>query len=1139
MRKTSIAISIAAALTAQAFLGSTASSAAPAKGAKNRNLSSGPINSTAHFKYPNSTRGASTVLYDQSGTAGNGAAAMHDSYSSSYDSEGADDFVVGAEGWTVTGFNFQLSFSGSPSDPAGILYDVAVYPDSGGQPGSTATCSLPAQSGTLSAGLDSVSVMLSSPCVLSAGTYWVSFAPVFHYPPQGFFSTGGASDPAIGNEGVWENPLNGFGSGFTTWTPLSTVFTSGSMGPNYLFQVVGTAGGGGGGCTGPGICLTTTVGTDTSPGACGSAQTLDVSVGDQVNFCYTVVNNTGAALNYSTLSDNIDGEIFPLTNIPIADGDSYQYNRIVTAGSSETVNSTWTAQDVPPGYLAEVTSGGGGITDRIFCDGFDGVACSSGGDGGFVDITGDGTPLGLGDDESVGITMPFSFSFYGSTSNQICIDNNGFLLFNTTSCPTSGLYANESLPSASLPAAAILPMWDDFDSESGDVYYATRGTAPNRQFIVEWYNRVHYSGGSNSDGATFEVILDEATGKISFEYLDVDFTAGSSGDGTGGASATIGLQYDTTLSNQFSYNEPAVTDNSGIDWTATSPTVYTDTDTVTLNVGAPIIDVSPTSLSGTAPADGTSTVTLDIGNIGNRDLNWTLDEAAPDSHFPFGPRYVASMRTPGEPISSAIRRPSLHRDAKAGHYLQPQPNGLAAVPAYGMDIVSSSSSNFVSFDAAAPTTLTTVGNYPGLTFSGDFVADDFSKEYVIGYPSGTLQTVDTSTGAVTNVGGTGLGTNPRDLAWDATTNTLFGAVINSAGSGTDLYTYDPATGTPTRIGAISGSIGASGYAFVMGLAVDNNGLMYGIEIVSDTLIAIDKTTGAASTIGSVGFSAQYSQGMAFDPTSNTLYDVNGADSGVYTMDLTTGAGTYVGTAGGGSSLQVGAVGIALGHGPCSTPTDQPWMSVSPASGTTAPSGTTPVTVTLDGTGYTTGDTVDGTLCVRSNDAATPLVEVPVEMTVGSGGGGSIVDSGVLNYAVAQDTNGLYINWLTGDICSTATGGNCDDTAGAYDLNAYGATSLSFWWSGGVATTGNCVSNGTSCLVLASGDTVGPSSTLSHGNSTLFRAGSTGYYGFSFINANTSQTNYGYAKFTTTSPNGVPATLVQYWYDNSGAAITIP
>ena len=63
------------------------------------------------FKYPNQAHlSVGTVLYDQTGVAENGAPAQNfQSAYDPYDSVGADDFVVtDAEGWTVSGFNFQV-----------------------------------------------------------------------------------------------------------------------------------------------------------------------------------------------------------------------------------------------------------------------------------------------------------------------------------------------------------------------------------------------------------------------------------------------------------------------------------------------------------------------------------------------------------------------------------------------------------------------------------------------------------------------------------------------------------------------------------------------------------------------------------------------------------------------------------------------------------------------------------------------------------------------------------------------------------------------------------------------------------------------------------------------------------------------
>lgn len=996
MRKTSIAISIAAALTAQAFMSAGDAQAAPGRQAHSR----GP--QAAHFKTPRAIHPAgSTVLYDQSGTADVGAQVLHDSNSSSYDSEGADDFVVtDAAGWTVSQFNFQTSINSS-SPPASPVFDIAVYPDDGGAPGATATCTYPGATGTVDGTWTNVEVALPTPCVLPQGTYWVSYTPNFHFPPQSFWST--LSGATIGGEANWRNPGGAYGTPCSEWGPITscTGFQTSPIGAgdtNFAFQVIGAVGGGGDQCAPGGICLVTTVGTDTSAGACGTVDTLDVTIGDQVNFCYTVTNNSGVELDYHTLGDNIDGTLFSLLNQPIANGASYQYNRVITAGATETRTSTWTAQDVPPGYASEVTSGGA-ITDRIFCDGFDGVACSSG-SGGFIDITSDGTALGLADDESVAVTLPFSFNLYGTTSSDICIDNNGLILFNTTSCPTSGFYDNDTagaLPTTTLTTPAILPMWDDFDSESGDVYYATRGTSPNRQFIVEWYDRVHYSGATNSDGATFEVILDEATGKVSFEYLDVQFTAGAD-DGSGGASATIGLQNDPTLANQFSFLEAAVTDNSGIDWTATTPTLYTSTDTTTLNVGAPEINVDPTSLSGTVGAGSSTTTPLDIQNLGNRDLTWTADEAPPDSHFTSAPgTHRFSVTAPNAAqrlLSAAQARPQTgavkHAGQKTRHV---SPLGTTS-PAFIIDHNFDTGDNFGSIDAAAPSTFTTIAASPSdLYKTGTFVDNDFSKEYVAAINGAqTIGTLDTATGALTTLPSSSAPTLDGEvwfgLKWDASSGTLFGLGCQTASLplSCHLYSVDPTTGSVTAGPPLSGVDDPTYGTLLVDIAIDPNGLMYGVHFFTGDLIAIDKTTGVSQSLGTTGVAPAYVQALDFDQATGLLYwaSFDGAAGTMYTVSTTDGSVSLVGPLA--NSDEQYALAIAVPSGPCGQPADQPWLSLGPDGGTIIGGADTPVTVTIDATGHVDGDTLAGTICVRSNDPDERTVPVPVSYTVGAGGG---------------------------------------------------------------------------------------------------------------------------------------------------------
>lgn len=1132
MRKSTIAIGITAALSAQALLSSSDVAAA---GKVDRQKASGPVpNSRAQFKYPNNVNpNGSTVLYDQSGTAVNGAAVQFSG--SAYDSDGADDFVVtDAAGWNVSGVNAQITFS----DVGGTAaeYNVNFYPDSGGAPGATATCSYTELPGTLDGSETSLSVSLPTACALPQGTYWLSITPVLTWPPQAYWSLSDAA--TIGGAGLWRNPGDGYASGCTSW---SATTGCGFTETNYLFQIVGAVGGGGGDtCTAGDFCLDVTLGTDTTAGACGTVDTLDVSVGDQVNYCYTITNNTGTSLDFHTLSDNLDGTIFSLLNEPVADGDTFQYNRIETAGANETRTSQWAAQDVPPGYTAELVSGGGGITDRIFCDGFDGVACDpGGGGGGFIDISTTGTALGLSDDGQADVTMPFSFTLYGTTSNQLSVGNNGGIIFGVTGVATP--FTNEELPFAGL-GHAILPLWDDFDAESGNVFWESQGTAPNRKFIVEWFNRVHYDGSANTDGATFEVIFDEATQSLSFQYLDVSYTANGNFGGsdpvdcTNGVCATIGLQDSDTLANQFSFMEASITDNSGIEWTSTTPVVHTANDTTTLNVGAPDIEVDPTSVSGSVPEGGTVDLTLDINNVGNRDLDWSTEEApAPTAHFPPpGSRFAMPMGDPARantgPAPLALRRPaSKHPGPSAA------PNG-GAVPVFAADIYNGT---FITFDALVPGATTQVGSHDYSLTGGAFIDGDFSKMYAIdGFSPGHTNdfvTVDTATGAITLIANApnSMAEGWTSLDYDATTGNLYGSsgVCNTVSR---LWTINPATGASTQVGVITGA------TCIVAIAVSPDGLMYGFDIVTDSLYAIDKTTGAASLLGSVGFNANYAQDMTFDQATGVLY-LAGFDGGaftdqIYTVDLTTGAATSVGDIGA-SVAEVDAMAIMTAGGPCSQPADLPWLSISPASGTTAPGGSTPLTLSINPGAAVEGDALSGTICVSSNDPDEHRVEVPVEVTVGpgGGGGGDVVDSGAVNIVVPVSFDGVYLNWLTGATCTASC------TAANFMFNPYGTTNLTFFWpSGGGAQTGGVGTAGV-YDVLASGATISAASTFINLTSTAasatWRAGANGYLGFRFVNAGV--TNYGYAQLNTTAPGGIPATIVRYWYNNAGDPITIP
>jgi uncharacterized repeat protein (TIGR01451 family) len=973
--KSAIALAVTAALPALSLVGS------PDAGAKSK-LALGkrvdPRHSAPHFRYPVHARAATdTVLYDQSGTAAAGFPSQNfESSSDSYDSAGADDFVVtDAAGWSVGAFNFQIGMSAG-GDPSSATYDINVYPDSGGLPGVATSCAYSALTGTVDATQTSVSVSLPTPCNLAAGTYWVSMVANLDFAVGGqMFWSLSTQTPAPGADAAWENPGDAFGSGCTSWGDNATC-GAGSSFTTALFQVIGSVGSPAT-CMPGGICLQSTVGTDLSPGACGSVDAIDATVGDQLNFCYTVTNDTGVELDYQSLANNVDGALLTLMNQPLPPGGTFQYNHIATVATTNTYNSTWTAQDVPPGYVPEVT-GGGACLDRIFADGFGDAPSSC---GNFVDVSGTGMPLGLGDDASVDVTMPFSFNFFGTTSNLLSVSNNGGIVFGAPGAVLN--FTNISLPAASIAAPAILPLWDDFDSTSGDVYTDVRGSAPDRQFIVEWYDRTHFT--NNTDSATFEVIFNEADGTLQFEYADVAYTGANNFSGDpdvcdGGVCATIGLQNDSTLFNQFSAFQPAVTDNSGIKWTPTSPQVFTSTDSVTVNVGAPQIVVNPSPLTGSVAPGSTTVVPFAIENHGDRDLNWSLTEAAPSNlHFaPPGARYALPM---GDPAKSTIGRAPVGaahgaRKPKTGTGGRKQP--LAGVTAFAANVYDDS---FTTFDVTADNGVTTVGPAQGTAFAFKFINGDFSKAYGIdkfGTTQNAFATVDVADGTITPIG-TAIPSADNDgwtgFAQDPTTGTLY-ASATTCGSSSHLYTIDPNTGAATLVGEITGE------ACAIWIAIGPDGLMYSADIIDDALFAVDKTSGAASLLGSVGFNANYAQDADFDQSTGILYwaafNADVFTDEIRTVDLATGATSLVYSLG---TTQIVGLATETVGGPCFQPQDLPWLALDPLTGTTVALGSTPVNATIDATNANDGDVLAGTVCATSNDPAQHLLGTPITVTV--------------------------------------------------------------------------------------------------------------------------------------------------------------
>jgi hypothetical protein len=724
---------------------------------------------------------------------------------------------------------------------------------------------------------------------------------------------------------------------------------------------------------------------------CGSATSLEANIGDQVNVCYTLINHGTETLHYQSLTDSVDGAVLTYEPITIAPGQSHPYVRTIVATGDSERTASWT------GYVGLASYAADASVAPNFID-----ISAIGSDTGILDGAGGGA-----DPNNVGeVTAGFPLRFYGRTSTALCVSADGLILFDDATCavpfpgaqPPPGYSFNQDIPTTfGLEVPSYLaPMWMNLDNGPGRLYAATIGTAPNRKFVLQWNDVWSYAIATS--GATFEVVFSEDSDAIRFEYAATAF--GNEADD--GAWATVGLQGDPAgLYTKYSYYQPSLAPHSAIQWNYTAPVSYgAESAPADISAGLPAIAIPTAAVDAVVAPGGSATGTLTIRNTGNRDLHWDLAQAPGGARAHF-PKTVRHVKTPVAHSLPARARP-LSGVAHADHPpLSPAPRapaGSAAVPAYG---ISSLLPGLVGFDALDPlTTYTRLNDSSDWIYAAAFVGNDFGKLYVIvndswELPPGTYGTIDTATGAFTELGRI----DGADHVWwsglvqDPLTGTVYGVNYDDGGfsdAAATLYTIDLASGHAVRIGAIDGP-GVSPMHFISTIAIGPNGLMYGLDLYGQQLLAIDKTSGAASVIESLGLDVQYVQSIAFDQRSGSLYwaalynDGSGNPvSEIRVIDPLTAASQPIGplpAAGEYPIDELSALAIATPAVGCAAPGSVPWLSFDSTSGTIAAGAPERnVTVSFDSSGLAPG-LHQATICVQSDDPRRPTVAVPVALAV--------------------------------------------------------------------------------------------------------------------------------------------------------------
>ena len=166
-----------------------------------------------------------------------------------------------------------------------------------------------------------------------------------------------------------------------------------------------------------------------------------------------------------------------------------------------------------------------------------------------------------GDAVTQGQVLPFPFKYFGRYYTAIYVAANGMIGFTNQNLTAA---ANTDLPNASAPNNVICPYWDDLNPANSGVRMGTTGVAPNRRVVVSWVSVPPASGGGGQSSFTFQVVLEETSNEILFQYLEV--RPSSSNPSAGGRSATIGIEDSTGwVARRYSFNgSTALANNQAI-----------------------------------------------------------------------------------------------------------------------------------------------------------------------------------------------------------------------------------------------------------------------------------------------------------------------------------------------------------------------------------------------------------------------------------------------------------------------------------------------------------------------------------------------------------------------------------------------
>ncbi|MCX7551040.1 gliding motility-associated C-terminal domain-containing protein [Xanthomarina sp. F2636L] len=627
------------------------------------------------------------------------------------------------------------------------------------------------------------------------------------------------------------------------------------------------------------------------------------------------------------------------------------------------------------------------------------------------------TSINIDDRWSEVLDLGFDFCFYGGVYNQVIIGSNGVVSFETQHAGTYNEWdlqpfggGPSTLPNTTnttITEANIFGVGHDIDpSVCGSIDYVVLGSAPYRQFVVNYNAVCHFGSSCNSNTSTSQIVLHESSNNIDIHVISKP-TCTSWNDGL----AVIGVQ---SVDDSQATTPPGR--NTGV-WTVTEEESWRFSPSGTPNYTLQWLDEEGTVL-GTE-----ETVTVSPTQTTNYTFEVTYE-----------------LCTGGTATVSDI----------------------VEVEYINLSTYDGSFEITASCDGATSVILgDTGGTFAFSPEPGDgAVIDEATGEITNGVP-GTTYTVQYTVGEVSCPA---IVTESVTIPLSDASFTLIancdGAIANITGTTGGTFSFNPEPGDGANIDPVTGEItnGIVGTTYTVEYATPEpcstsstqTVTVLGVDDASFTLTA--NCTGATATItgntgGTFTFNPVPTDGATIDPTTGEI--TNGVTGATYTVEYTTisdcpstttetitipdvddASFTITSTCDGGTVVITGDTGGTFAFNP--VPTDG--ATIDPATGD--------IINGVSGTTYTVEYTTSGTCPASSTETVTVLNAEDASFTITpSCTGATVIITGDLGGTFTfnpEPGDGAIIDSATGEITNGisgasytveyTTGGDCPETS---------------------------------------------------------------------------------------------------------------